>query len=549
MVRSQVRLLGLTAGLLVFLVAAALVYMIGMARLEGAPRTFWQAFEWASETLSTTGYGSDNRWSHPLMILLVISVQMVGIILVPLIISIYLLPFLAERFEQKVPREADRTLADHVIVYGFGPAVEILLQRLSAKGLRTLVAETDEERAREVLEQRQAVVFRRSDEEILEACNLKTARALVANGRDEENAGVILRARQLGFRGEIYAFVSEPAHRMPMQLAGATAAYTPRHIIAAALAAYASDSISPRLPGVEGLDPVERREIRIGPRSRVAGLTLREAEIGHATGAVVVGIWNRSHLVTRCNGDTKIEPGSILEVVGDRGALEAAARFTGGMFLRREGPLLIAGFGEVGRKVHELLTDAGEEVRVIERQPSDKVDVVGNVLDASVLERAEIRQARGVILALDTDDATLFATVIVRDLVADVAVIARVNHARNLENIHRAGADFALSISDISGEMLSARMLGQGERARDEHRRVVAVSAGDFAGRTIAELGLRAQGASILAIGRAGSVITRVGPDLRIEPEDSLWICGAKEAVSALTARPRGLAATTPAAV
>ena len=68
-------------------------------------------------------------------------------------------------------------------------------------------------------------------------------------------------------------------------------------------------------------------------------------------------------------------------------------------------------------------------------------------------------------LALNSDDATLFATVIARDTVPDVPVIARVNHARNVENIHRAGADFALSICDVSGEMLSARLLGRTKRA------------------------------------------------------------------------------------
>ena len=104
----------------------------------------------------------------------------------------------------------------------------------------------------------------------------------------------------------------------------------------------------------------------------------------------------------------------------------------------------MAGFGEVGRKVHELLTDVGEEVRVIERQAVPGVDVVGDVLDTSVLRKAGIESARSLVLALDSDDATLFATVIARDLADDVSIIARVNHGRNVDNIHRAGADYAL---------------------------------------------------------------------------------------------------------
>src|SRR6059058_4172769 len=108
---------------------------------------------------------------------------------------------------------------------------------------------------------------------MLEACRAGAARAIVANGRDEENAALILRARQSGFTKEVYTFVEDPNHRKAMELAGATAAYTPRHIVAAALAAHASDRISPRVPGAEDL-PLERREIRVATTSPVAGLTL-----------------------------------------------------------------------------------------------------------------------------------------------------------------------------------------------------------------------------------------------------------------------------------
>ena len=117
------------------------------------------------------------------------------------------------------------------------------------------------------------------------------------------------------------------------------------------------------------------------------------------------------------------------------------------------------------------MCDVGETVRVIERHPGADIDIAGDVLDTSVLERACVAEARALILALDSDDSTLFATVIARDLAPDVPIIARVNHSRNLANIHRAGADYALSIADVSGQMLSARLLGGKARAREEHRR------------------------------------------------------------------------------
>jgi Trk K+ transport system NAD-binding subunit len=149
----------------------------------------------------------------------------------------------------------------------------------------------------------------------------------------------------------------------------------------------------------------------------------------------------------------------------------------------------------------------------VERNARPNVDVIGDVLDSSVLERAGIADARALILALDSDDSTLFATVIARDLAADVPIIARVNHARNLDNIHRAGADYALSIADVSGQMLTARLLGRRARVREEHRRVVCVDGTSVAGRTV------------LAVQRGSELLHELDPAFRFNATDAVWIC------------------------
>jgi Trk K+ transport system NAD-binding subunit len=182
------------------------------------------------------------------------------------------------------------------------------------------------------------------------------------------------------------------------------------------------------------------------------------------------------------------------------------------------------------------LRDAGEDVRVIERHHAPDVDVAGDVLDSSVLARAGLSEARALILALDSDDSTLFATVISRDSAPDTAVIARVNHGRNLENIHRAGADYAQSISDVSGEMLSVRLLKRSTRVRDEHRRVSRIDVPPVPGISMQELRGRAGACSVLALERAGSLLKDVAR-LQIEPGDSLWVCGTTEAIRSFAAQ------------
>ena len=37
------------------------LYMLGMTYLEGSPRSFLRSIEWASESITTTGYGADSQ--------------------------------------------------------------------------------------------------------------------------------------------------------------------------------------------------------------------------------------------------------------------------------------------------------------------------------------------------------------------------------------------------------------------------------------------------------------------------------------------------------
>jgi Trk K+ transport system NAD-binding subunit len=532
--RSQRRLAILLLGLLLTVLASTLLYMWGMAALEGKPRSFWQSLEWASETLSTTGYGADSGWRHPAMVLLVVAVQFLGVFLVFLIFPIYLIPFLEERFEARLPQEAEKDLEGHAVIYRHGPAVETLLEELAGVEVPTLILEEDEPVARRLFERGERVVFRGLSDGALEAARLESARAIIANGTDDENAALLLAARQLGYHGPLLALVEEPLHRRPMMLAGATAVFTPRHILGAALAARASARINPRVAGTQQLGRnLEVAEIRVHPESPLAGRTLDEAAVGARTGATVIGQWIGGELVVPDGSGLRLAPDGILVVVGSHASVDRLHDLAGGaVALRREGPFVVGGGGEVGRKVAELLRAVGEEVKLIDRRPGAEVDLVGDVLDARLLEAAGVKDAQAVILALDTDSATLFATVILKDLVPEVPVIARVNQAENVERIHRAGADFALSISQVSGQMLAKKLLGQEAVAVDPQLKVLKVAPDGLAGRAPAELDIRGRtGCSVVAVERGEEVIVEFGPEFRFRPEDAVYICGSGGAV------------------
>jgi Trk K+ transport system NAD-binding subunit len=528
------RLLLLAAFVPVVTLLGALVYMLGMDSLEGRPRGFWQALSWAGETITTTGYGGDHNWNHPLMILFVVSLQFLGVLLIYLVFPFYLIPVLEERFESRLPRIAPE-MEDHLVIFRYGPAVSTLIDSARARDIPVLIIESDEAEARRLIEEGHEVLFGDLDEGVLQRARLDRARALVANGRDDEDAAVMLTARQLGFAGEALALVEEPYHRKPMALAGASAVYTPRHILGAALAARASAKISPRVAGVQRLgDRLEVREVRLEEGSELVGRTLREAGIGARTGATVIGQWVRGRLISQPTADMELAAHGILVTVGSESSLERLQELSSGaVALRADGPFLVGGYGEVGKKVVQLLQDAGEPTRVVDRQPGPGVDVVGDILDPRLLEEARVREARAIVLALDTDSSTLFATVILNELVPDVPVIARVNRGDNVERIHMAGADFALSISQVSGQMLVKKLLGEESVAVDPQLSVSRLRAPGLDGSHPTELHIRERtGCSAVAVERGDEVVVELAdPDFRFASEDMVYVSGSPEAV------------------
>jgi Trk K+ transport system NAD-binding subunit len=532
MTRSQTRLLALVVGLVTLLLVAALLYMLGMTYIEGEPRGFWRSLEFAAETLSTTGYGADETWQSPLMVVFVVVLQFLGVFLIFLIFPVYLLPFLEERFEVRLPKDAP-DVSDHVIIFRYGPAVSTLLDELHQAGLKVVVVEADEAQARRLQEEGHIIVLGTLDDGVLERSRLDSARTLIANSTDDENAAVILGARQLGFTGEVVALVEDPYHRQPIVLAGATAAFTPRHMLGAALAARASQRVSPTVAGTQQLGrKLLVSEVRINRDSSMAGRTLAETGLGEKTGVTVIGQWVGGELRTPPGADMRLEPDGILIVAGSAESLQQFEEVCGGTRLRRgQGRIVVAGCGEVGSKVVQLLGDVGEELVTIDRVAGDGVDVVGDVLDIGVLEKAGVSSAQSVVLALDTDSSTLFATVILRDLAPEVPVIARVNRAVNVERIHRAGATHAMSISQISGQILARRLLGEESIAVDDQLKVLKVSARGLDGHHPSALGIRERtGCSVVAVERGDELTTSFGPDFLFAPDDDVYVCGSNTA-------------------
>ena len=542
--RSTQRLLALLTLLPTAVLLLGTLYMLGMEHLEGKPRTFLQGLQWAAETMTNTGYGFDNHWNHPVVALFVIVAPFIGQFLVFLVFPVVVLPYFEEQFEVRLQHVLP-PMAGQVLFYRYGPAIESLLEEFKRIKSPFVIFEEDMELAHNLRDRGYSVVFGKLADDPSVLARVKDARAVVTNAGDHANATCALIVREHGFTGSLYALADDPLYRPPMVRIGATDVFTPAHVLGAALASRASTRISPPAEGMHLLgSKVGMAEFRIREESPLAGKKLGELHLREEHGVSVIGQWNTGVFTTAKGPETRVEPGAILVVVGTHANLEKAERMANP--IRRTGPIVLAGHGSVGRKVIEMLLDAKEECIVIDLKPAPGVDIVGNVLELATLDRAGVRDASAVILALGDDSESVFATAVVREYAPEVPLIVRVNRAPNTARLYRSGADFAISEGQVAGQILAYHLLDEQIIPVENRIKFSRLGPGTLVGAHPwrSEV-LERTGAKVVAVERGQEVLVEFDTDFALRPDDALFVCGS---INSLERYQREFQATTVAA-
>lgn len=530
--RSTRRLLALLALLPAAVLLLGTIYMLGMEHLEGSPRTFLESMQWASETLTTTGYGNDSHWKHPAVALFVILGQFLGQFLVFLIFPVFVLPYVEERFEVRLQHVLP-PMAGKVLFYRYGPAIESLLEEFNRTHSPFVIFEEDMQLARTLRDRGYNVVFGKLSETPDALVRVKNARAVVCNAGDHANATCTLIVREFGFTGPLYALADEPLYRPPMVQIGATDVFTPAHVLGAALAARASTRISPPAEGMHLLgSKIAMGELRIRPSSPLTGKTLGELRLREKHGVSVIGQWHEGAFFSSQGPETRVLGGAILVVVGTHSNLEKLDHLA--MPVRRSGPIIIAGLGAVGRKVIEMLQDAGEHCIAIDLFAGQGVDVVGNVLEQKTLAQAGAREASAIILSLSDDSEALFATAVVREFAPEVPLIVRVCRTQNTGRLYRAGADFAISVGQVAGQILAYHLLDEQTVPVETRIKFSRFTAGLLSGAHPwhSEV-LERTGTKIVAVERGPDVLIELPDDFLLQSSDVVFACGTLDSLEA----------------
>jgi voltage-gated potassium channel len=185
------------------------------------------------------------------------------------------------------------------------------------------------------------------------------------------------------------------------------------------------------------------------------------------------------------------------------------------------GHVVICGYGRVGASATEFLHASGHQVVVVDADAerlaglaSDIPYLVGDVNEDAVLIAAGVERARAIVVALDNDADTVYATLSARAMCPDTVIVARARTTDSKRKLELAGATRAVNPQRIGGRRLAAFALQpdvaefldvvlHDEQVDWRIEQVPVTARSGLAGHTVGELQLAERtGALLLAVRR-----------------------------------------------
>ena len=202
-------------------------------------------------------------------------------------------------------------------------------------------------------------------------------------------------------------------------------------------------------------------------------------------------------------------------------------------------PVLIIGAGKVGHAAAHALRRCGVEVHAIDRhvealEPMRADGVVvhaGDAADRRLLEHAGIGRVSSVLLTTNDDAMNIYLAVFCRKLHPGLRIVSRITHERNIEAIHRAGADFVLSYATLGVESILSLLRGYELVVLGEGVELFAIPVPPLlAGTPLGDSRIgSATGLSVVALDRGGSLRTALTGETTLDADASLVTLGSLE--------------------
>ena len=225
-----------------------------------------------------------------------------------------------------------------------------------------------------------------------------------------------------------------------------------------------------------------------------------------------------------------------------------------------EDHVILCGYGQYGREiaanlaVHDtrfvIIEEDVEKIENIQQTNEDILYIEGDATLDSMLERAGVAKARGLIAALGEDSDNLFLVLSARALNPNLTIVSRAIQPRSQAKLIKAGADHVVMPANIGGFYMAMLMNKPGaveffSFITSEYHADMGFEElhyGDlppeYRGRPISDLDLRSRtGANIIGYRKQnGGYEVNPSPSVSLAPDETFIVLGNKEQLRKLRA-------------
>ena len=535
----------LRKSLLIYVAATALlvviysfVFIFLMVSAEGRAYTAVDAVYWVITTMTTQGAG-DIVFVSSIGKIFSMVVELTGIVLFfAILIPIVVAPVL-QSVRASVPTKSKAQ--EHVLIVGYSSMVDTIIGELNERDLPYLVIDGDRDVVQALVERKIPCIYGDpSDEVTLKNAQIQRAKKVVLNQSDEKNAIIALVAKKLT-RADIIGLVEDMANAVYLLYAGADKVVSPKQLLGIDIGHKAAMPITHQLIGTTPLvGSLRIFELPILGESGLNGSSIEDAKIRERTGATVIAIWKGAKLSFNPSASEIITDTTVLLLVGTRKQLDAAKELSicgpDGTYCAIRGHYIIAGYGDVGKRVSRVLRSNGIEHIIIDKHQGD---VVGSSTDRAILKQAGITEASTLLVTVNSDMDAIYTTLVARKLNPRIDIICRAIRPQAVETLYQAGADYVLSQSVVAGQVLVKFVAPRppGTRLREvllsEDMKVLEYPPSpSVVGRSLEHLKIRSRtGCTVVAITTGGATIPNPDPHQVIPEDSSLTVIGTREQI------------------
>jgi len=507
-----------------------------IAIYEGQNHSWLTGFYWTLVTMSTLGFGdivftSDVGRFFSMMVLF--SGVLFLLIMLPFtFIEFFYAPWMKAMNQAKAPKKIDPLVKDHVIITELNAVTESLIKKLTSYKIPYVILEPDLQKALDLSDLDYNVInLDPTDFEAYSQLNIGRAKMVVAAGPDTVNTNVTFTVKEYNPDVNIVATASHADSVDILQLAGANHVVQLGEILGRSLARRTLGG-NARVHVIGHIDELVIGEAT-AQETPLIGKTLKTSGLREATGVTVVGIWERGKFKQPLP-DSLITEKTVLVLAGTVQQLRNYDELVS-IYHVSDKPVIIIGAGRVGRAAAKSLDERQVDYRIIDKQPqrirdNDKF-ILGDAADHDVLEKAGLKEAHTALITTHSDDINIYLTIYCRQLCPSMQIISRATYEKNINTMHRAGADFVMSYASMGANSIFNILEGQEVLVLAEGLNIFNHKVNDnLAKKSLIQTDIRKEtGCTVVAVKCKDKMEVSPAPDRVLNKDEELILIGSPE--------------------